>query len=299
MSTHRRRNLTGVQVHNALPHKTHCGTTAEIHPVIIPVEPRFSGQPIRAIDQKTHIGTLNVTIGNAPIQLPVYEMSISGLRNETQIREYIDQLRTASPDHPHIILTSQIGHAALQQAEIETQFTENNSVAFGIPADIERQLATGVLQYAARIDQPEYCDLEPWDTDKVDRERTNILQHGRDLRLSNNMPTDTVLGNVYVRHGAIIEPNYATDLVGFTTAGTPITRPRLENISGSVETYADVHLLHPRTIHALRRLGETGLIARSFMAIPKRDVSGNQTSQVEALAVYSHETLDLIASHVT
>lgn len=298
MSTKRRRNIIGVQLHNALPHNTDCGTTSEIHPVTIPVEPYFHGQPIRAIDQKTYLGELNVTIGNAPVELPVYELSILGLRDEARVSAYIDHLRKTSPEHPHLILTSQIGHAALQQTTIETQFTETNSITFGVPADIERQLSTGVLQYAARIDQPDYQALEPCDTDTIDRVRRSIMQH-RDLRLSNNMPTDTILSNVHVRHETIIEPHYTTELVGFTVEGTPITRPTLERVSGSAEAHANVHLLHPRTVHALRRLGETGLIARSFMTIPRRNTSGVQTSQVEALAVYSHETLDLIASHVS
>lgn len=297
-----------IQLHNATPHRADFLGNGKLYKV--EVDPIFRNKegeplPIRAAEEEIESDrTLKFMAARALLELPVIEQNITGLQNDTVVCAQIEQVRASDPEKKHIIVVSRIAYAALKMAEIETEFTSDNHVGFAVPAGLVRDRQGKVL-YADRLDQPRgQHDLPSWNDGAVANKRRDLQSQPPWFVMAHNQtPWRLVFpGSVAMDRAVTAQPHYAPpkpeDIIGYTTEGTPITRPELSHMLGESHE-PGAYFVHPHLLATARSLGREDLVGRAFMPHQKRDDEGNLTEEVDALTVFSPKTLELLARETT
>ncbi|HKX73664.1 MAG TPA: hypothetical protein VJM32_06595 [Candidatus Saccharimonadales bacterium] len=252
---------------------------------------------VRATERRVPRQMLTIELEGGQLRdLPLFEVSYTGLANEPDMRRLL-----AGPALDTLVVASRIGGRYLHRTSMDTQG------AFGHPANIIRDPATGALLSAERIGVPQPTEYRgPNDLETVNTARLT----GHALRLVNYLPEDMYLVTpgsaepLQVSNcGRVADVNYQYEPFAQTRQGVVIAQSTPLEVTGMPDSPGrdELRLVHTEVLFESLRLGIASPEEASRMVVAcgvHRMPSGQQGNSFSGLAYYNAQTLEEIYRHI-
>jgi hypothetical protein len=252
---------------------------------------------VRAAERRVPRQMLTVELEGGQLRaLPLFEVSYTGLANEPDMRRLL-----AGPALDTLIVASRIGGRYLHRTGMDVQD------AFGHPANIIRDPATGALLSAERIGVPQPIEYRgPGGLDMVNTARLT----GHALRLVNYLPEDMYLvapGSAELLQvsncGRVADVNYQYEPYAQTAQGVVIAKSVPVEVTGMPDSPGrdELRLVHTEVLFESLRLGIASPEEASRMVVAcgvRRMPSGQQGNSFSGLAYYDFRTLEEIYQRI-